>query len=308
MSEVVKFNSCGDTIVGVLSRPKNAKGDTPLVIMAGGWCYVKEIVMPYYAESFLDIGCATLRFDYRNFGDSGGERRQHVDPWMQIEDYRNALSFAETLPGIDHKRTGIWGISYSGGHVLVTAAIDPRPAFAISTIPVVDGFQTMRRCHGEVRFAALNKLLLEDRRKRQQGDKGGTMAMSPEKHGLEELSTWPFPHVYSGFQGIKAKEAPNHEHWNTIESTELLMNYNVAPFCERIVETPVLMTLAAGDNITSMDLEAQAFNAITNPNKTYAAVKGVDHMSLYTNVDHLRKVGSVQKAWLKDQLEKLAQN
>ena len=38
------------------------------------------------------------------------------------EDYRNALTFAETLSGIDKKRTGIWGISYSGGHVLVTAA------------------------------------------------------------------------------------------------------------------------------------------------------------------------------------------
>jgi fermentation-respiration switch protein FrsA (DUF1100 family) len=307
MSEIVKFNSCGDTVVGVLTRPKNAKGDTPLVIMAGGWCYVKEIVMPHYAESFHDLGCATLRFDYRNFGESGGERRQHIDPWGQIEDYRNAISFAESLPGIDHKRTGIWGISYSGGHVLVTAALDSRAAFAISTIPVVDGFQTMRRCHGETRFALLNKLLLEDRRKRQKGEKGGNMPMSSTKP-FEELSSWPFPHVFTGFQGIKANEAPNHEHWNSIESVELLMNYKVAPFCERIVETPVLMTLAAGDNITSMDLEAEAFNAITNPNKTYAAVRGVDHMSLYTNVEHLHKVGSVQKAWLKDQLEILAKN
>jgi hypothetical protein len=83
------------------------------------------------------------------------------------------------------------------------------------------------------------------------------------------------------------------------------MNYKVAPFCARIVETPVMMTLAAGDNITSMDLEAEAFNAITNPNKTYAAVRGVDHMSLYTNREHLAKVGAVQEAWLTDQLAML---
>lgn len=305
VQEVVKFNSCGETIVGILTKPKSAKGDLPLVIMAGGWCYTKEIVMPHYAESFHALGCATLRFDYRNFGESTGEPRQHIDPWGQVEDYRNALTYAESLPGIDHKRTGIWGISYSGGHVLVVAAIDPRPAFAISTIPVVDGFQTMRRCHGETRFALLNKLLLEDRRKRQKGEKPGYMPMSSTKP-YDELSAWPFPHVYTGFQGIKEKEAPRHEHRNTIESVELLLNYKVAPFCERIVETPVLMTLAAGDNITSMDLEAQAFNAITNPNKVYAAVQGVDHMSLYTNVNHLKKVGDVQMAWLKGQLERLA--
>jgi hypothetical protein len=56
-------------------------------------------------------------------------------------DYRNALTFAETLPGIDGSEPGL-GISYSGG--LCCAAADSPTAFAISTIPVVDGFQTMR--------------------------------------------------------------------------------------------------------------------------------------------------------------------
>jgi uncharacterized protein len=96
-------------------------------------------------------------------------------------DDRNALTFAETLSGIDKNRTGIWGISYSGGHVLITAALDSRSAFAISTIPVVDGFQTMRRVHGEVRFAQLNSLLAEDRRNRFRRKPSGQMPMSPEK-------------------------------------------------------------------------------------------------------------------------------
>jgi pimeloyl-ACP methyl ester carboxylesterase len=269
--------------------------------MAGGWCYTKEIVMPYYAKFFQELGCATLLFDYRRFGESTGQPRQHINPWDQIEDYRNALSCAETLPGIDPGRIGIWGISYSGGHVLIVAAIDPRPAFAISTIPVVDGFQTMRRCHGETRFAKLNRLIAQDRHNRYRGEPSAYMPMSspdPDR----EMSSWPFPHVYSGFAAIKEKEAPRHEHRNTIESVELLMQYNVRPFCERIVETPVMMTLAKGDNITSADLEAEAFNAITNPNKTFASVAGVDHMSLYTNREHLGKVGRVQAAWLKNLL------
>ena len=107
MTEAVEFNSCGDICKGVLTRPAGASGDVPLVIMAGGWCYTKEIVMPWYGKFFEDLGCATLRFDYRRFGESTGEPRQHINPWDQIEDYRNALTFAEALPGIDKRRTGI---------------------------------------------------------------------------------------------------------------------------------------------------------------------------------------------------------
>ena len=80
-------------------------------------------------------GIAALVFDYRNFGDSDGEPRQHLDPWEQIEDYRNALSFAETLKEVQQDRIGIWGISYSGGHVLVVGATDPRVKCIVSNIP-----------------------------------------------------------------------------------------------------------------------------------------------------------------------------
>ncbi len=123
------------------------------------------------------------------------------------------------------------------------------------------------------------------------------MAMSP-KESDAEMSSWPFPHVYQGFMRIKEQEAPRHEHRNTIQSTENLLNYKVIPYCPRVTETPVLMTLAHGDNITSADLETEAFNAIANPNKRFVSVRGVDHMSLYTNVDHLAKVAKVQAGWL----------
>jgi hypothetical protein len=60
--------------------------------------------------------------------------------------------------------------------------------------------------------------------------------------------------------------------------------------------------VAKGDNITSADLEIDAFNAITNPNKTLAIVEGVSHMSLYSDRDHLAKVGNIQVDWLRNVL------
>ena len=80
------------------------------------------------------------------------------------------------------------------------------------------------------------------------------------------------------------------------------MQYDVMPYAKRIYETPYMMAIAKGDNITSADLEIDVFNAIPCPTKELAILEGVDHMSLYSNNDHLEKVSSAQAAWLQNLL------
>lgn len=305
MERQVEFNSEGVTVRGILRLPDNVSGKVPLQVMAGGWCYTKEIVMPYYGEHFVNKGVGILMIDYRNFGDSDGARRQHLDPWMQIEDYRNGISFAETLPEVDADRIGIWGISYSGGHVLIGAATDPRAKWLISTVPVVDGYQTMRRTHGESRFHVLQAAIVADRRKRfATGGSGDTLPMSSMTPDTE-LSSWPFPDVCEIFNDIKGREAPNHEHWNTVESVEMLLAYDVSAYCRKLYDQPVLMSIAQGDDHTSGDLEIEAFNMIPSPNKTLDIARGITHMSLYNNPNNLNKVAAVQADWLEQQLNEM---
>ena len=117
MRRDIEFTSGGETVRGWLYTPDAVEGPCPVIVMAGGWCYVKELVQPHVAQEFADAGMAAILFDYRNFGSSDGERRQHIDPNAQIEDYKNAISFAETLDEVDPARIGVWGLSYSGGHV-----------------------------------------------------------------------------------------------------------------------------------------------------------------------------------------------
>lgn len=107
MQRDIEFNSNGELCRGWLLTPDEGEGPFPTIVMAGGWCYVKEIVMPEYAKFLLEEGCAVLLFDYRNFGSSEGKIRQHLDPWAQIDDYRNAISFAERLPEVDAERIGV---------------------------------------------------------------------------------------------------------------------------------------------------------------------------------------------------------
>jgi predicted acyl esterase len=233
----VEFDSCGVKIRADLYLPEGT-GPFPVVVMAGGWCYVKELRQPQYAKEFVDRGFAALIFDYRSMGASDGEPRQHIDPWAQIEDYKNAVSFIESHPDIDPNRIGAWGISYSGGHVLILAAVDPRVKVVVSNVPVVDGYETMWRVHGTERFRLLCDAILADRRRRSETGEYSVIGMSGTPSTPDaDLTTWPFDEVRVVFEELKATQAPRHEHWNTVASVENLMQYNAAPFAARIMRS-----------------------------------------------------------------------
>jgi pimeloyl-ACP methyl ester carboxylesterase len=285
MEKTIEFFSKGVKLRGVLNMPEG-NGPHPLLVMAGGWCYVKEIVMPTYAAELAAVGCATLRFDYRGLGDSDGEPRQHLDPWAQIEDYRNALSFAAGLPGVDKERLGVWGISYSGGHGLILAAIDARVKCSICNIPVIDGYESMRLVHGYGmgRFAALTRLIADDREKRARGEAGGFIPHNSSDPNTE-ICTWPFTTSYAFFSGASKTFAPNYQGRSTIESTEMLMQYSVYDYLKRIYFTPVQMLIVEGDEHTPWDLQVNAYNQIGSVRKELAVMTKATHIGLYAKLD-----------------------
>jgi fermentation-respiration switch protein FrsA (DUF1100 family) len=285
MPESVEFQSGGETIRGDLYLPEGA-GPHPIVVMAGGWCYVKELVQPHVAQQFADTGLAAVLFDYRNFGSSDGIRRQHIDPNAQIEDYRNAISFAETLDEVDPDRIGVWGLSYSGGHSLILGATDPRVKCVSAQIPVVDGYRNMRRVHGTIGFRKFEQLLLDDRRARfASGEDGFLPHASPDP--ASEVSTWPFPETYATFLELKKREAP----------AELLMYYNVGPFLPRLLDVPTQVIVAEKDDLTLWDLEIEAYNQIPTAKKRLAVIGGSTHMTLYSDRSLLGEAASAASDW-----------
>jgi hypothetical protein len=296
----VTFNSEGETLEALLLTPDNASGPLPAVVMAGGWCYVKELIQPEYAKYFVAAGYACLIFDYRRFGASTGTPRQHLVPQDQQEDYKNAISYLETLDEIDSERIGIWGISYSGGHVLAVGATDPRVKTIVSNIAVVDGLATMRNCHGAMKYRELEALLLDDRRKRAHTGEPGTMTMSG--HPDQGLFAWPFPEVRPVFEDLKAKSAPNHEHWNTIASVENLINYSIYPLIPRLLNTPTLMIVADHDDITQWDKEIEVYNLIPTAKKKLLVVGDTSHMTLYSDLSRLELAATAAAEWFTEHL------
>ena len=122
-----EFNGDGGIkLLGALYVPEHGKGRYPAITMAHGYAGVKEHGLERVAQLFAENDFAVLLHDHRNFGASEGEPRVEIDPWQQVRDYRHAITWVRTQPGIDRDRIGVWGSSYSGGHALVLGAIDRR--------------------------------------------------------------------------------------------------------------------------------------------------------------------------------------
>jgi pimeloyl-ACP methyl ester carboxylesterase len=134
MFEAVEFSSEGAVLRGRLYRPAT-DGSPPIVVMANGTSATISMSADRYAERFRAAGFSVLLYDHRNLGASDGEPRFEVNPWIQARGYRDAITFAETLPAVDASRLVLWGVSFSGKEVLVAAAIDGRPATVIAQIP-----------------------------------------------------------------------------------------------------------------------------------------------------------------------------
>src|SRR5215210_9310645 len=88
----IEFDAEGARLRGWLYRPRSGASAAPVVVMAHGYNCLKEFYLDKYAASIASAGHVVLAYDHRNFGDSDGQPRQELDPWVQVRDYRHAIT------------------------------------------------------------------------------------------------------------------------------------------------------------------------------------------------------------------------
>ncbi len=138
------FLSAGTECAVRVYRPAGQHQSVPVIVMAHGFGAVRALRLYAYAEEFAAAGYAVAVFDYRGFGDSAGTPRQVLDVPMQHQDWRAALDYARTLPGIDPDRVVAWGTSFAGGHVITIAGQGEPLAAIIAQVPHVSGPAAVR--------------------------------------------------------------------------------------------------------------------------------------------------------------------
>ncbi len=137
----IQFDSNGVKCSAYLYRP-TTEAATPMIVMAHGLGGTRRMRLTAFADRFVAEGYACLVFDYRYFGDSEGQPRQLLDIKSQLEDWKAAIAYARSLSNIDKNKIILWGSSFSGGHVLATAAQDANICAVVSQCPFTDGLSS----------------------------------------------------------------------------------------------------------------------------------------------------------------------
>jgi len=245
--------------------PDGATGAVPTIVMAHGYSAVKEMYLDKFAEIFAASGLGAIVFDNRNFGASDGEPRQEIDPWQQIRDYRDAITFARTLRSVDSDRIGVWGSSYSGAHVLVIGAIDRRVKCVVAQVPLISGHRNARRLIRADVIASVQALLQEDREKRYSGEAPGMIAVVSDDPSVP--CALPTPDSYKWFTETYKSRAPSWRNEVTLRSIETFLEYEPGAYVAQISPTPLLMVVAAKDHLTVADEALAAYEQALEPKK-----------------------------------------
>jgi pimeloyl-ACP methyl ester carboxylesterase len=157
-----RFRSGDEECAGWLYRPADLAAPAPCVVLGSGLSCVRGQRLDAFAERFAAAGFFAFAFDYRHFGDSGGEPRSLMNAARQRHDWAAALAHVRDVDGIDPDRIAIWGFSLGGGNVQALAISEPGIAAAICVAPVVDGIRTLLHVGGPAHVARLGAAGVRD--------------------------------------------------------------------------------------------------------------------------------------------------
>ncbi|OQE24034.1 hypothetical protein PENFLA_c010G04692 [Penicillium flavigenum] len=277
--ENVEFQTADHvTLRGWFFRPSMEPLETrlPCLVMSHGFSALKEMGLDAFAEYFtLNLPISCLVYDNRGFGDSDtkeGQPRQEVLPSQQTSDISDAITYAQSRADVDPNRIGIWGSSYSGGHVLSVGAVDRRVKVVLSHVPFTDG--PMARAAGKP--AGMIAVVDED----------------PQKP-----STLPTPDSYQFFSAWEAKS--NWKNETTLKSVEAACGYNPAAHIHHISPTPLLLTVAENDVVAPTDIALDAYSRAGEPKKLQIFPGG--HFDGYAG-EGFERNASVHTDFLKEHL------
>ena len=182
-----------------------------------------------------------LIFDYRGFGDSGGDRGILL-PQLQLEDLINAVTYLCTRDDVDSDKIGTFGSGGTGGgNAVLLAAADRRVRVAVSQVPVADGEDWLRRMRREYEWYEFLARLEADRRRRVLTGEGEMV------HPREEIMV-PTPERRAST--VKADVDDRIPSSVPLRCAEAIMDYRPIDVVHKVAPA-ALMIIAVADDATT---------------------------------------------------------
>lgn len=269
---IISFHADKETLSGWFYQPHSEKLPAPCIIMTHGFSALIDHHLAPFAETFAAAGFCVLVYDHRNCGLSSGEPRHEINPELQIKDYSHAINFVQTLPMVKADCIGIWGTSYSGGHVLIVGANDRRVKSIVSQVPYIKGHHAYLKQKYPEKWLSISQSYEIDRINRANGKTPQTIpVVSLNKNNNAIMVD---NRAYDFFTSVKQ--------WQnevTLQSIAMSGEYCPGNWANKISPTPILYIIAEHDRINPTAFALECYEQTLQPKKLIQ-LKG-DHFSAY---------------------------
>ena len=257
----VTFYSDSDKIAGYLFTPADWKaGDPPRpgILVLAGYSGNTQADCTHMMKRLCAEGWFVFGYDYVGFGKSDGKRNRHR-PLEQAQNTNDALTYMQTVPGIDPERLAIYGTSFGCANGIWVTAHDERVKCLVTSVGVTDGYEWMRSIRRPWEWLAFKDRVLKEAQKRVVSGEGTLvpngeiMLRDPESQRQRDM------HAQAGHT-FQSEE-------RDIESAEAVMRYRPDWVVDKISPRPVLMIYAEHDNLVPPVQQLSAYEKCGEPKK-----------------------------------------
>lgn len=241
-----------DTFIsGWLYLPEDMVNPVSCVILSNGFCGTKDAVLEDYALRFIDVGVAAITYDYRYFGESGGEPRQLFNGIKQMEDLRTVIDYARNQEKIDENKIVLWSTSAAGRYGIIIAAEDKKITGVISQCPSLDHGKDDKLILKREGLGYFLNIFMHAQRDKGRSRLGLSSHFIPAVGKPGSFALLNAPGAFEGYQSLMSES----EHFiNKICGRSMLMMQG--PDVTKVainVECPVLMLVCEKDTTVSPD-------------------------------------------------------
>ena len=249
----------------------------PAIIMTPGFNLTKDMII-FEAGQFLNAaGFTVMGYDPRCIGKSDGLPRNDIQPFKNIEDYHDALTFLKMHKRdlVDPDRIAYWGYSFSGAVALCAAALDKRAkaVIACSTLTTWE-------------FSKWKQVLakaMKDRESQLAGNQAMYLPLLTETG--EQPAGFGTGYQKEDVLGIIKRHASIEPSF--IPRTTLQTYYSMAAFrpmalMKFVNPTPVLLMTGEDDEISPPELQRSMIYDVFEGPKEFVSIPNKAHMDILT--------------------------
>lgn len=288
--KVTFHNRFGITLAADMYEPKDLKGKSAAIAVAGPFGAVKEQPSGLYAQTMAERGFITIAFDPSFTGESGGTPRYVASPDINTEDFQAAIDFLSIQDNVDPDKIGIIGVCGWGGLALNTAAIDTRikatvasTMYNMSRLNACGYFDALDEQDRYELKEELNAQRIDDYKKGDYKLAGG-VADSIPSDAPDFIKD--YHDYYKTPRGYHKRSLNSNGGWNMTSALSFINTPQLAFINE--IRNPVL--IVHGDKAHSCYFSQDAYEAMTTDskyadNKELMLIPGAVHTDLYDQVD-----------------------